>query len=206
MPKINLLPWRDAQRKQRRQEFMYSIGAAVATAALATLLGRWQMSSAIADQQDRNDYLEGEISELDKHITEILGLENQKTRLIARMEIIETLQRSRPEIVHVFDELVNTLPDGVNLSFVKQNGERIELRGATQSSTRVSALMRNIDQSQWLADPALQVVETKGKTLGLGASFTMFASQRRQTPVGEGGETQEAADERPRKPQKVASR
>jgi type IV pilus assembly protein PilN len=206
MPKINLLPWRDAQRKQRRQEFMYSIGAAVATAALATLLGRWQMSSAIADQQDRNDYLEGEISELDKHITEILGLENQKTRLIARMEIIETLQRSRPEIVHVFDELVNTLPDGVNLSFVKQNGERIELRGATQSSTRVSALMRNIDQSQWLADPALQVVETKGKTPGLGASFTMFASQRRQTPVGEGGETQEAADERPRKPQKVASR
>jgi type IV pilus assembly protein PilN len=206
MPKINLLPWRDAQRRQRRQEFMYSIGAAVATAALATLLGRWQMSSAIADQQDRNDYLEGEISELDKRITEILGLENQKTRLIARMEIIETLQRSRPEIVHVFDELVNTLPDGVNLSFVKQNGERIELRGATQSSTRVSALMRNIDQSQWLADPALQVVETKGKTPGLGASFTMFASQRRQTPVGEGGETQEAADERPRKPQKVASR
>jgi type IV pilus assembly protein PilN len=206
MPKINLLPWREAQRKQRRQEFMYSIGAAVATAALVTLLGRWQMSSAIASQQERNDYLEGEISELDKRITEILGLENQKTRLIARMEIIETLQRSRPEIVHVFDELVNTLPDGVNLSFVKQNGERIELRGATQSSTRVSALMRNIDQSQWLADPALQVVETKGKTAGSGASFTMFASQRRQTPVGEDGEVQEAGDERPRKPQKVASR
>jgi type IV pilus assembly protein PilN len=206
MPKINLLPWRETQRKQRRQEFMYSIGAAVATAALVTLLGRWQMSSAIAHQNERNEYLGTEIAELDKRITEILGLENQKKRLLARMEIIETLQRSRPEIVHVFDELVNTLPDGVNLSFVKQNGERIEMRGATQSSTRVSALMRNIDQSQWLADPALQVVETKGKTPGAGASFTMFASQRRQTPVGEDADTQQADDERPRKSQKVASR
>ena len=206
MPKINLLPWRETQRKQRRQEFMYSIGAAVATAALVTLLGRWQMSSAIAHQNERNQYLETEIAELDKRITEILGLENQKKRLLARMEIIETLQRSRPEIVHVFDELVNTLPDGVNFSFVKQNGARIELRGATQSSTRVSALMRNIDQSQWLADPALQVVETKGKAPGSGASFTMFASQRRQTPVGEEAETQQADDERPRKAQKVASR
>jgi type IV pilus assembly protein PilN len=123
------------------------------------------------------------------------------------MEIIETLQRSRPEIVHVFDELVNTLPDGVSLAFIKQTGQRIELRGATQSSTRVSALMRNIDQSQWLADPALQVVETKNKAAGAGASFTMFASQRRQTPVGEDAEAQQAEEvERPRKRQKVASR
>jgi len=206
MPRINLLPWREAERKRKRQEFFLSLGAAVATAGLITLLGNWQMSAAIDHQRERNDFLKQEIAGLDKQIEEINGLDAQKSRLLARMEIIETLQRSRPEIVHVFDELVNTLPDGVNLSFVKQNGARIELRGATQSSTRVSALMRNIDQSQWLADPALQVVETKGKTTGLGASFTMFASQRRQTPVGEDGEVQEAADERPRKPQKVASR
>ena len=98
MPRINLLPWRDAERKRKRQEFILSMGAALATAALVTLLGRWQMSSAIAHQQERNRVLSDEIAQLDKQIQEILGLENQKRRLLARMEIIETLQRSRPEL------------------------------------------------------------------------------------------------------------
>jgi type IV pilus assembly protein PilN len=185
MPRINLLPWREAERKRKRQEFYLSLGAAVATAALVTLLGRWQMSAAIAHQQERNQILSEEIAQLDKQIQEILGLENQKRRLLARMEIIETLQRSRPEIVHVFDEIVRTLPEGVYLTYLKQSGARIEMRGVAQSSTRVSAFMRNIDGSEWLSDPALQIVETKDKDATRGAEFTLFANQRSQVPPEE---------------------
>jgi type IV pilus assembly protein PilN len=177
MPRINLLPWREAERKRKRQEFFLSIGAAFATAALVILLGRWQMSAAIEHQNERNQIISDEITELDKQIQEILGLEKQKERLLARMEIIETLQRSRPEIVHVFDELVRILPEGVYLTYLKQSGMRFEIRGVAQSSTRVSAFMRNIDASEWLADPALQIVQRTGAGAG-SSEFTLFANQR----------------------------
>jgi len=176
MPRINLLPWREAERKRKRQEFYLSLGAAVATAALVTLLGQWQMNSAIKHQQARNDYLTGEIALLDKQIEEINGLDAQKQRLLARMEIIETLQRSRPEIVHVFDEIVRVLPEGVYLTYLRQTGTRFEVRGVAQSSTRVSSFMRNIDASEWLAEPTLQIVQTNSK--GTGSEFTLFANQR----------------------------
>jgi type IV pilus assembly protein PilN len=177
MPRINLLPWREAERKRKRQEFFLSIGAAVATAALVVLLGRWQMNAAIEHQGERNQIISDEIAELDKQIQEIVGLEKQKERLLARMEIIETLQRSRPEIVHVFDELVRMLPEGVYLTYLKQTGTRFEIRGVAQSSTRVSAFMRNIDASEWLADPALQIVQRTGAGAG-SSDFTLFATQR----------------------------
>ncbi len=183
MPRVNLLPWREADRKRRRQEFMFSIVAAIGSAALVTLAGRGLMSSAISHQEARNQALQTQIEALEKQIEEINGLEKQKQALIARMEIIETLQRSRPEIVHVFDELVRVLPEGVYLTYLKQSGPRIEMRGVAQSSTRVSTFMRNIDSSEWLADPSLQVVETKGRDAGSGAQFTLFATQRKQTPV-----------------------
>jgi type IV pilus assembly protein PilN len=194
MPRINLLPWREAERKRKRQEFFLSIGAALATAGLVLLVGRWQMSASIEHQQERNQILTEEIALLDKQIEEILGLENQKRRLLARMEIIEKLQRSRPEIVHVFDELVRVLPEGVYLTYLKQTGQRIEIRGVAQSSTRVSALMRNIDNSQWLADPSLQVVESKDRAPGGGSDFTLFATQRSQaTPDDEAASAKVAA-------------
>jgi len=183
MPRVNLLPWREADRKRRRQEFMFSIVAAIGSAALVTLAGRGLMAGAISHQETRNRALETQITALEKQIEEINGLEKQKQALIARMEIIETLQRSRPEIVHVFDELVRVLPEGVYLTYLKQSGPRIEMRGIAQSSTRVSTFMRNIDSSEWLADPSLQVVETKGRDDGRGAQFTLFATQRKQTPV-----------------------
>jgi type IV pilus assembly protein PilN len=181
MPRINLLPWREAERKRKRQEFFLSIGAAIATAALVILVGRWQMNAAIEHQNARNQIISDEIAVLDKQIQEILGLEKQKERLLARMEIIETLQRSRPEIVHVFDEVVRVLPEGVYLTYLKQSGTRFEIRGVAQSSTRVSAFMRNIDASEWLADPALQIVVSEGRAGG-GASFTLFANQRSRVP------------------------
>jgi type IV pilus assembly protein PilN len=190
MPRVNLLPWREADRKKRRQEFILSIVGALAAAGLVTLVGRWMLVGAIADQEERNAALKTQIEALEKQIEEINGLEKQKQALIARMEIIETLQRSRPEIVHLFDEIVRVLPEGVYLTYLKQSGTKIEMRGIAQSSTRVSTFMRNIDSSEWLADPSLQVVETKGRDAGLGAQFTLFAAQRKQTPV----EAQAAAE------------
>src|SRR5215217_6015404 len=174
MPRINLLPWRESERKRKRQEFFLSLGAGVATAALVALVGQWQMSASIQHQEDRNALLTKEIAELDKQIEEINGLDAQKQRLLARMEIIETLQRSRPEIVHVFDEVVHILPEGVYLTYLKQTGTKFELRGIAQSSTRVSSLMRNIDSYEWLADPALQIVQTRGASAPQGGSeFTL---------------------------------
>jgi type IV pilus assembly protein PilN len=199
MPRINLLPWREAERKRKRQEFFLSLGAAAATAGLVTLLGYWQMTAAIQNQQERNDLLTREIAALDKQIEEINGLDAQKRRLLARMEIIETLQRSRPEIVHVFDEVVRVLPEGVYLTYLKQTGARFEVRGVAQSSTRVSSFMRNIDASEWLADPTLQIVETRARGNVGGAEFTLFAQQRNQVTPGE-------EEAQPAKSKKVAAK
>ena len=199
MPRINLLPWREAERKRKRQEFIFSLVAAVSTAGLVTLLGYWQMTAAIQQQEERNDLLTREIAALDKQIEEINGLDAQKRRLLARMEIIETLQRSRPEIVHVFDEVVRILPEGVYLTYLKQTGTRFEVRGVAQSSTRVSSFMRNIDASEWLADPTLQIVETRARGNVGGAEFTLFAQQRKLVAPGE-EETQ------PAKSKKVAAK
>ena len=145
-------------------------------AAVVYLVVNWQMQSAIDEQVGRNDYLNGQIKELDKQIAEILDLEQQKARLQARIQVIEQLELSRPEIVHVFDQLVRTTPDGIYLTSVKQTDRRIELKGIAQSSTRVASYMRNIDSSEWLTDPALQILETKGAT-DAGSQFTLSATQ-----------------------------
>jgi type IV pilus assembly protein PilN len=176
MPRINLLPWREAERKRRRQEFIFASVGALLAAGVLTLVVNWQFDSAISNQNERNQVLKNEIANLDKEITEILGLEQQKQRLLARMQVIEQLQRSRPEVVHLFDQLVRTVPDGVYLTAVKQTGKRVQLNGMAQSSTRVSSYMRNIDASEWMADPALEVVETKGSA-NAGAQFTLYANQ-----------------------------
>jgi type IV pilus assembly protein PilN len=137
------------------------LGGAVGGAALAVLVATLIMNAMVEAQLDRNRQLEKEIAELDKRIAEIVDLEAKKERLLARMEIIDKLQRSRPEIVHVFDQLVRTLPDGVNLTNVRQTGTSFQLKGQAESNTRVSALMRNIDQSLWLKEPDLEVVQVK---------------------------------------------
>jgi type IV pilus assembly protein PilN len=184
MPQINLLPWRQQQRAQRKKEFgLLALGAVMAAAAV-TLFTSWGVSAAIDRQHQRNELLKQEIAELDKQITEILGLEAQKQRLVARMEIITRLQRSRPEVVHVFDQLARTLPDGVYLTSVKQSDKKLELKGVAQSSTRVSTFMRNIEGSPWLTDPQLQVVETL-KAGGTGSEFTLFATQKSTEPAEE---------------------
>jgi type IV pilus assembly protein PilN len=176
MPRINLLPWREAERKQRRQEFGVGAVGALLLAGLIAFGVNWQMSGAIDAQNERNQYLKTEIANLDKQIADILELEQEKKRLESRIQVIEQLERSRPEIVHVFDQIVRTLPDGVYLTGVKQNNRRLTLKGVAQSSTRVASYMRNIDASEWLANPSLDILETKGTGDG-GSEFTLNASQ-----------------------------
>jgi type IV pilus assembly protein PilN len=176
MPRINLVPWREAERKRKRQEFGVGAFGALLFAAVIAFAVNWLMQSAIDAQNERNQYLNAQIAELDKQIAEILDLEQQKERLQARIQVIEQLELSRPEIVHVFDQLVRTTPDGIYLSSVKQNNRRIVLKGVAQSSTRVASYMRNIDGSEWLTDPALEILETKGAT-DAGSQFTLNAAQ-----------------------------
>jgi type IV pilus assembly protein PilN len=176
MPRINLLPWRDAQRKERKLAFLVSLLGAGVAALVVTFAFNLYFNSVLSSQESRNERLRAEIRDLDKQIEKINDLEQQKQKFIARMQIIEKLQRSRPEIVHVFDELVRTLPDGAYLTAVRQTNTRLKIEGVAQSSTRVSTFMRNIDASQWLRDPELDIVETKpGQALG--ANFTLFADQ-----------------------------
>ena len=176
MPRINLLPHREELRKERKLRFLVSLGSAAALAALVTVVVYLMFNSAIEAQRQRNDRLRVEIKHLDTQIEEINNLETAKQNFIARMDIIEKLQRSRPEIVHVFDEIVRTLPDGVYLTSVKQTSKRLKFDGVAQSSTRVSTFMRNIDGSDWLRNPELEVVQTaKGQQSG--SSFTLFADQ-----------------------------
>src|SRR6202034_4112986 len=160
MPRINLLPWREQERKVRRREFMVALGGAAFAAIIFVLGGKLLYSSWIDSQNEKNNLLKKEIVKLDAEIADIQDLENRKQRLVARMEIIEKLQRKRPEIVHQFDEMVHTVPDGVYLTSIKQTGNKLELKGVAQSSTRVSTFMRNIDTSTWMDNPELSVVET----------------------------------------------
>jgi type IV pilus assembly protein PilN len=177
MPRINLLPWRDLDRKRKRQEFGLACGAAVLVGLLVAGVWRLQYGTMIDNQAQRNQYLKEQIADVDKQIEEILGLEEQKRSLQERIQVIEQLQSSRPEAVHLMDQMVRLLPDGVYLTSIKQTDKKIQIKGIAESSTRVSALMRNIDGSEWLKDPSLEIVETtKGSGDG-GSSFTLYASQ-----------------------------
>jgi type IV pilus assembly protein PilN len=195
MPSINLLPWRQALRQRRRKEFLVGVVAAVVLAGIVTLIAHLTVSSMIDAQNRRNELLKQEIAELDKAIEQILALEDQKARMISRMEVIDRLQASRPEVVKLFDQIVSTLPEGVYLTSVKQAGKKLEFNGVAQSSTRVSAFMRNIDASESLTSPDLKVIQT-GSGSGPGAQFTLFASQR--AAPGEEGQDDAATGKRTR--------
>ncbi len=178
MPRINLLPWRAELRQQRKKEFFVALAGAAVIGLGLVYLSKLTVEGWISNQRDRNTILQNEIVALDKQIEEIKGLENQRERLIARMKVIGELQRARPEVVHLFDEIVKAIPEGVHLTEVKQTGSRIELQGMAQSSTRVSTLMRNIDASDWLSDPGLDVVQTvPGGGPEHQSQFKVFAQQ-----------------------------
>jgi type IV pilus assembly protein PilN len=184
MPRINLLPWRDEERKERKLKFGVALGAAAIGACLTAFVGYLMMDTMVSAQEARNEKLKVEIAELNKQIEKINSLEADKARFIARMEVIEKLQRSRPEIVHIFDEIAKQLPDGVYLTAITQNGRRLKFEGVAQSSTRVSTFMRNLDTNAYLTKPELEVVESKKENV-TGATFILWADLAGPAPVDE---------------------
>lgn len=177
MPRINLLPWRQELLKEQRKEFGI---AAVITASVAAviLFGSIQVvDGIIGHQKNRNAFLQAEIRILDQRIAEIRELEAQRNTLLARMNVIDRLQSSRPEIVHLFDELVQTLPDGVYLTSIEQRGTALELKGVAQSSARVSAYMRAIEASPYLSIGRLDIIQRVQRQTDRVQEFTLRATQ-----------------------------
>jgi type IV pilus assembly protein PilN len=162
--RINLLPHREIRRAARMRQFLVLVGLSVGLAVCIVLGGYVFNEQRIAYQDDANRLLKTEIAKLDKQIEEIRLLKEQTAALLARKQVVETLQANRAEIVHMLDQFVRLLPDGVYLRSIKQSGRRINISGIAQSSARVSTLMRNIDGSRWLKSPEL--VEIKAANVG----------------------------------------
>jgi len=161
MARINLLPWRTERRKQREREFyMLLIASAVGGVFALLVLVGW-MGARIDNQQERNTYLQTEIKSLDKQIEEIKELDKTRSQLLTRKQIIEQLQSNRAQMVHLFDEMVKTIPDGVRLTSMKQAGDILTLEGVAESNARVASYMRNIDNSPWMGRTDLRKIENK---------------------------------------------
>lgn len=177
MARINLLPWRETQRKRQARDF----GVMVIIAVVVTLLGmgywHWYVQEEIAYQHKRNKFLESEIAAVDKKIKEIKELEKVRAGLIARMSVIQDLQISRPQVVHLFDEVVETLPEGAYLTEMSQRGSDVRFDGRAQSNARVSAYMRGIDASAWIGGANLKVIATKD---GAGEGLNKFQLTAKQ--------------------------
>jgi type IV pilus assembly protein PilN len=161
--RINLLDWRAERRALRKRQFLLMTGLAAAASVATVLLGMLVMDGAVDRQRQRNAYLQTQIGELDKQIKEIQELEKVRQNLLARMRVIEELQQSRSASVHFFDEIVNTLPDGIFLTGIKQSGNNVTIDGIAESNGRISAYMKNLDASPWFREPRLVVIKTSDK-------------------------------------------
>jgi len=161
MSKINLLPWRAERRKQRQQEFYVMLGLSALVAALLSFFIIGYYNSQISGQNDRNAFLQTEIDKVQEQIDEIKLLDEKKGRLLARKKVIEELQVNRYQMVHLFDSLVRTIPDGVILTGIRQEGELLSLEGRSQSNARVATYMRNLESSGWMTNPEVNVIEAK---------------------------------------------
>ena len=173
MARINLLPWRAERRKLRQKDFLGMLGLAVAAGVLASFLVVSWYNSRIGNQNARNEYLKGEIAKVDVQIKEIEELDKKKGKLLARKEVIEQLQANRSQMVHLFDSLVRTIPDGVSLTSIKQEGDILTLGGRSQSNARVSTYMRNLESSGWMTNPDLNIIEAKAGNPGLPYEFDL---------------------------------
>ena len=179
MARINLLPWREQLREERKQRFLVTLAGVFVVAAGVVLLGDQYLSGAIEQQNARNEFVRKEIAVLDARIKEISELKTRRQQLLERMKIIQDLQGNRPITGRVFDQLVRTLPDGVYFSAVKMTAKNIAIVGAAESNNRVSNLMRNLDASEWLASPNL--TEVKAVTAGAVDQANVFQLSVQQT-------------------------
>lgn len=185
MTRINLLPWREELRQERQKQFMTILVLTMVLAAAIVGLIHFQMNSKINYQNARNQFLKNEIAKLDKEIEEIQELQKVRKSLIERMEVIQDLQKSRPSIVHLFTELVTTVPNGVYLKNLEQNGEVLRIVGEAESNARVSSYMRNLNDSDWLTDPNLDVIEIEDKKVTRISSFILSVKQTAPKAVEE---------------------
>jgi type IV pilus assembly protein PilN len=170
MAKINLLPWRAERRAQRQTEFYAMLGLAAAAGVLLSFAIWFHYSQQISGQNVRNQYLQAEIAKVEEQIVQIEALDKQKDRLLARKKVIEQLQANRSQMVHLFDSLVRTIPDGVALASIKQEGDILTLEGRSQSNARVSSYMRNLEGSGWMTNPDLSIIEAKSQEPGATAA------------------------------------
>jgi type IV pilus assembly protein PilN len=173
MARINLLPWREERRKVRQKEFMTMLGVAALGAVLLSFLMVNYFSRQIDGENARIAYVKDQIAKVDQQIKEIEELDKKKAKLLARKEVIEQLQANRSQMVHLFDSLVRTIPDGVTLTSIKQEGDKLTLEGRSQSNARVSTYMRNLEGSGWMTKPDLSIIEAKAGDPGLPYTFTL---------------------------------
>jgi|SRR5215813_3970081 len=187
MVRINLLPHREQKRQARQRQFV-SLAIGLAILGLAVVgLGHVVIAARIDNQNSRNTLLKGEIVKLDEQIKEIDRLRDQTQALLARKQVVETLQANRTEAVHLLDQLVRQLPDGVYLKSVKQNGTRVTLTGYAQSNARVSTLMRNIESSPWLGSPELVEIKSVALDKQKVNEFTLVVQVKRAAPTNAPG-------------------
>ncbi len=163
MARINLLNWREERRKQIELQFYGMLGGAAILGIAAVFAVQLQLGAMIDHQTSRNGYIQSEIKKVEKAIAEIKALEKEKADLLARMNVIQELQGNRSDGVHMLDELVKVLPEGVHLTKFNQKKKSLTFDGFAQSNARVSAYMRNIEHAEWLKDPNLKVIQSKGK-------------------------------------------
>jgi type IV pilus assembly protein PilN len=190
MARINLLPWRADRRKQRQKEFMTMLAGAVFAGIALVLLGSFYYDGQIERQTERNSILKTHITEVEGQIKEIEELEARKASLLQRKQVIESLQADRSQNVRLFEELVRTIPDGVRLVTIKQNGSELAFTGRTQSESRVSAYMRNLEVSGLINKPKLSIIEARGEDRTLPFEFEMKVTLRPSDGSdAEGGES-----------------
>jgi type IV pilus assembly protein PilN len=197
MTQINLLPWREIRRRQQdRQFFSGSVGAWVLMG-LAVAYAWWHMTGLIDHQNNRNKYLQGEIAKVEKDIKEINNIRAERERLIARMEVIQQLQGDRVQVVHVFDDLVRKLPKGVYFTGLKKQNKAIVLNGFAQSNARISALMQNLEASDWFAGPNLDVINVTPRGGTRISKFTLKVNQSKKKKPKEGDAAPQADSAQP---------
>ncbi len=177
--RVNLLPHRDERRKRGRQHFAVLAGLTAVLGLVIVGVGYLYVAGLISTQQERNAFLKSEIAKLDKEIAEIKKLKDEIAALLARKQIIETLQADRAQTVHLLDQLVRQMPEGVYLRSVKQRGLSVTLQGYAQSNARVSTLMRNIESSPWLANPKLIEIKANNVNKKRLSEFNMTLSVKR---------------------------
>lgn len=185
---INLLDWRAKLREERKREFGVMTGGAFGLGAMLILAAILNVNGKINTQNDRNGLLQQQIVEMDQKIKEIQDLEKTKANLLARMRVIEELQQSRAASVHFFDEIVNTLPEGVYLTMLKQSGAEVEIQGVAESNGRVSTYMKNLESSEWFSNPTLVVIKTAEKNKSRTSEFTLKVKNLTKPQAGVGTE------------------